>query len=171
MQPLTLFRGLFNWQNIGLQISLMKKLLYLFLFWLIVSCEKEEVKPQITVDSVILIEVQEVVASGKNYLVLKCETEKIYNCANYALDVTQVISKNNFSVNFTGMNTDDICATGLGPAKNNIILGALESPTYSLALNVNGFQNKGTLTITNTQILLNFPQQNGIQILNPVYTR
>jgi len=149
----------------------MKKLLYLFLFWLIVSCEKEEVKPQITVDSVILIEVQETVASGKNYLVLKFQTEKIYNCSNYAINVTHVITKNNFSVNFTGINTNDICATGLGSAKTNIILGALDSQTYSLALNVNGFQNKGTITITNTQILMDFPQQNGIRILNPVYNR
>ena len=149
----------------------MKKLLYLFFFWLIVSCEKEEVKPQITVDSIILVEVQEIMAGSEKKLILNCQTEKTYPCANYYIRAIQEVSDNKFSVMFTNIGTDGVCATALGPARTKIYLGSLDYGTYPLSIHVNGLRNTGTLTITNSQILLDIPQQNGIKITNPVYTR
>jgi len=149
----------------------MKKLLYLFFFWLIVSCEKEQTKPPITVDSLILIEVEDIMTNSEKKIILNCQTEKIYNCSNYYIDQTQIIADDKFSFIFNGIGTDKICTTALEPAKTTLYIGALASGAYPLSLKVNGLQNTGTLTVTDTKILLDFPQQNGLKILNPVYDR
>jgi len=149
----------------------MKKLLYLFFFWLIVSCEKEEARTQISIDADILIEVQEIILNSEKRVVLNCRTEKIYNCANYYIDRVQEKSADSITVNFKGISPDEICATALGPAQTKIDLGSLTNGLYSLTLKINHVENNGLLTITDSQIHLDFPQQYGIQILNPVYTR
>jgi len=149
----------------------MKNLLYLFFFGLIVSCEKEEARTQISIDTDILIEVQEITLNSEKRVVLNCRTEKIYNCANYYIDRVQEKSADSITVNFKGISPDEICATALGPAQTKIDLGSLTNGLYSLTLKINHVENNGLLTITDSQIHLDFPQQYGIQILNPVYTR
>jgi len=149
----------------------MEKLLYLFFFWLIVSCKKEETTSQIYIDADILIEVQEITVSSEKKVVLNCSTEKIYNCSNYYIDLVKEKSADSITVDFNGISSDEICATALGPAKTKIDLGFLTNGFYALTLKINHLENNGLLTITDSQILLDFPQQNGIQILNPVYTR
>jgi len=149
----------------------MKKLLYLFFFWLIVSCKKEGATSQISINADILIEVQEITISSEKRVALNCSTEKIYNCSNYYIDLVQEKSADSITVNFKGISPDEICATALGPAKTKIDLGSLTNGLYSLTLNINHLENNGLLTITDSQILLDFPRQDGIQILNPVYTR
>jgi len=149
----------------------MKKLLYLFFFWLIVSCEKEEATSQIYIDSDILIEVQEITVSSEKKVVLNCSTEKIYDCSNYYIDLAQEKSADSITVDFNGISPDEICAPALSPAQTKINLGSLINGFYPLTLKIKQVENNSLLTVTDSQIHLDFPQQDGIRILNPVYTR
>ena len=149
----------------------MKKIFNLLWLVLLFSCETEE--PQIIspIDSVIKVETKEVTAGNQKKVILACRTEKIFNCSNYIIKTERQAGSNTFEFVFLGTGIGGICFTALGPARADLYLGTLENGTYTVKLNESSFANTGTLTVTNTEILLNFPQPNGILILNPVYKR
>lgn len=147
----------------------MKKLGILLSMLLLISCEKEE-SEQIPIDSDILIEVKEVGSDPKR-IVIVGKTEKEYNCYNNTIVTNKRFTQNTIEITFKAVEGDTKCATAMGPATTEIDLGALDNGEYSLQLNTTTTKNEGLLKLTTTEIILEYSQQEGIDILTPVVQR
>ncbi|GAB3534078.1 hypothetical protein GCM10027443_20650 [Pontibacter brevis] len=147
----------------------MKKLGILLSMLLLISCEKEE-SEQIPIDSDILIEVKEVGSDPKR-IVIVGKTEKEYNCYNNTIVTNKRFTQKTIEITFKAVEGDTKCATAMGPATTEIDLGALDNGEYSLQLNTTTTKNEGLLKLTTTEIILEYSQQEGIDILTPVVQR
>ena len=80
---------------------------------------------------------------------------------------------NSLKINFQHVSPDASgkCGAAVGPATAEINLGTLDTGIYTIELNNGVLENKGTLEITSTELILDFPQQKGIDILTPVVLR
>jgi hypothetical protein len=150
--------------------KLMRKLVILLLPFMLLACDKEE-RAQIALDSIIQIEVKEEVSGGASHIWLVCKTEKKYPCFNYKISAAKQATPNSIEILFKSITGDDKCATAFGPATVEINLGALSDGVYHLQLNTPTTENKGLLKVTATQIILEFNQSDGIEILTPVVQR
>ena len=139
------------------------------LLLLLLSCEKEEAIHPIS--STIHIQPTEANIANEKRIFLHCATAKTYTCSNFNIITTQETRANLVRVNFAGIDNIKYCATSLGPAQAKIDLGILPNGDYTLELNGKSFRNSGTLKVTATEIKLDFPIQDGIAILNPVFKR
>lgn len=150
----------------------MKKLFWIPVLLFVLSCEKES-DPSLPVDSVVEVEIAEVSIDGAEKIVLSGKTRKEYSCSNYTINHRTANGEEAFSITFEEVVSDPEgrCFTALGPARAQIVLGALENGVYDLSLNNGALTNRGTLEVSDTEIVLNFPQQNGIEILTPVVLR
>ncbi len=150
----------------------MKKLFWIPVLLFVLSCEKDA-DPGLPVDSVIEVEIAEISVDGEEVMILSGKTRKEYSCSNYIINHSTAYGEEAFSITFEEVVPDPEgrCFTALGPARAQIILGALENGVYELSLNSGPFTNRGTLEVSDTEIILNFPQQNGIEVLTPVVLR
>ena len=147
--------------------NLMSIILVLFLF----NCEEETKVAVQKIESAIQVEIKETAGENGKRIILDCKTEKIYTCYNYTIQTERQNKNNGFAIQFTGTSLGPVCLDALGPARTQLDLGVLANGVYSLELNNMGTVNKGVLRVTDIQIMLDFPQLNGIQIITPVYNR
>lgn len=148
----------------------MKRLLWIAFLSLTFACEKEDAELT-PVDSVIQVEVKEALIEDSQMIILSCQTEKEYSCINFSIITDVKREENSFTVSFLGIDGQKICATAIGPANAEINFGALENGLYKLELNSGSWKNKGTLVVSDQKLVLDFPQQNGIEILTPSVQR
>lgn len=150
----------------------MKKQLFLLLalsMMLPLACKKEVLLNETAIDSKILIGIREYLSDNK--VVLACKTENFYPCMNYPILTTQSHDGNQVTVTFESVFETDICLTAIGPASTEIDLSALSNGQYELTF-INGqVENKGWLKISDSEIILDFKTQNGIEITTPVMKR
>ena len=147
----------------------MRKIVAVLGLLLFFSCEKEETSHPIS--STIQIQTNELAIGNEKRIFLSCATEKIYACSNFNIITSQQAQPNLFQVHFSGIDNIKHCATAIGPARAEIELGALKNGEYLLELNAKAFRNSGKIKITDSEIILSFPHQQGIAIMNPVYKR
>ncbi len=151
----------------------MKKYMFLLLalpVMLPLACEKETLLNETAIDSKILIDIREYLRDNK--IVLACKTENFYPCMNYSILTTQSYNGGNqVTVMFQGVFETDICLTAIGPASTEIDLSALSNGQYELTF-INGkVENKGWLKISDSEIILDFKTQHGIEITTPIMKR
>lgn len=150
----------------------MKKLTIFVLLTLFVACEQnnDDLLNKNAIDSKIKVDAREYLDTKK--IVLNCQTEKAYPCVNYPILTEQHFNKNNqLSITFTNVVETDICFTAIGPATTMIDLSKLTNGLYELELNNASLKNKGVLKISDSEIVLDFKNQNGIEITTPVVKR
>lgn len=147
----------------------MSNLKWIFVLLIGFSCSKEEV--EILQVPLIQIAVKEVTAAGSQNIILSCRTEKEYNCSNNSIIAEKEIKAKSIEVAFLGISFPEICATAIGPARREIDLGPLGNGVYEVEILAGTFTNKGILEISEQQVRLEFPQQNGIEILTAVVER
>lgn len=147
----------------------MKKVVYLLFLLFTVACHKEEELTGGLLDSTVQIEAK--IDKGTERIFLFCKTAKKYDCYNYKIATTTQTNGQPFHITFRGIIEASQCANASGPARAEINLGDLQAGEYALTLAVGDFSNNGTLQVTETEISLSFPQQNGIEILTPVIQR
>lgn len=155
----------------------MKRLVGFALLFLAFACKKEEVVTDFSLDSEVQVQLEVSDTKQANLVEIKlvCKTEKEYGCANYTI-LTQkekeiVQGDEAIQITFLGVQSPDICATAFGPAYTEIELGSFGQGVYMLHLNTPLFTNKGLLEITEEEVKLYFPQQDGIEILTPAVQR
>ncbi|MGV8092283.1 MAG: hypothetical protein AB2L24_10515 [Mangrovibacterium sp.] len=147
----------------------MKKISIFVIVALLVACEQDEdpLKKN-AIDSKIKIEPREYLDLNSRQLVLYCQTEKAYPCINYPILTEQVFQENKLSITFTSVLETDFCLTAVGPASAIINLGNMANGQYELELNNAELKNKGTLKISDSEITLDFKNQNGIEIVRQI---
>jgi hypothetical protein len=145
------------------------KLLAMFFVLLMIACDKEDESQSSPIDSIILITATE--TSSTNEIVLDCRTKKQYQCFNYKIVSTKRTSENSIEISFVAIDSGNICATAFGPATTKINLGVLPIGEYSLTFEIMGEQNNGLLIVTQTQIIFEFDNLEGIEILTPIVQR
>jgi hypothetical protein len=150
----------------------MKYLSCIPLLFLFFSCEKEP-EGELLIDSIVEVEMTETAASAAGEVFLNCKTLKEYICYKYVIGYDKAGEDNIIRINFQHVmpGTTQQCATAVGPATARISLGKLENGDYAIELNNGKMLNKGTLEVTNAELILNFPKQTGIDILTPVVLR
>src|SRR5690606_23994594 len=65
----------------------------------------------------------------------------------------------------------DFCFTAIGPATTTIGLGDIGNGEYELELNNGALKNKGRLIVTDTDVILDFMGQGGIEIVRQTTKR
>ena len=145
------------------------KLISMLLVIVVLGCDKDDENTDNSIDSIIEISANETSPSGE--LVLDCRTKKQYNCSNYKIVSTARSDQNSIEISFTAVELGNLCATALGPATTKVNLGILPIGEYNLTLEIMGEQNRGLLIITQTQIIFEFDNLEGIQILTPTVPR
>lgn len=150
----------------------MKNLFWIPLITLLFSCEKVQ-ENELLIDSVVEIQMLDAAAAGSGDLLLRCKTLKEYICYNYVIGYNKAGEGNTLKISFqhVSLGASQQCATAIGPATAEVNLGILEDGLYDLELNNGKLVNKGTLEVTAKELILNFPQQKGIDILTPVVLR
>ncbi|MHB1688061.1 MAG: hypothetical protein ACYCVH_11890 [Ignavibacteriaceae bacterium] len=110
------------------------------------------------IDSKILFDVSE---SYDNYnvgtpprLYLTLSTEKAYGCSNFSIVTSVQINNNNLFVRLSGVSEPNICLTALGPATSRTKID-LADGDYSLQIIYPGFKDKYSLTISDSNVLIN----------------
>lgn len=137
-----------------------------------VACDLANNSQPITgIESQIIITPVEALGESSRSLSLVCNTEKIYPCINYPLLTNKVVNENGILITFEGVEETNICLTALGPATATLDLGLVEIGQRDLELNTFVHRNIGNLTITDSEIILDFPQQNGIEVSRKVTKR
>lgn len=145
------------------------KLFFMFFGLLLVACDKEdEGLDKSPIDSKVLISARE---SSSGEIFLDCKTDKEYSCFNYKILATKQTAENSIEISFEAIEVDGKCATASGPATTTINLGVLAIGEYGLTFNSMGVSNKGLLIVTQDQILLQFDNLEGIEILTPIVQR
>lgn len=150
----------------------MKNSIILLIAILFVACGQSEadlLKNNI-IDSKIRIDIREYLDTRK--IILNCATEKVYPCINYGIASKQHLDRNNLlSVTFTDIIDPGICLTAIGPAKGEVDLSNLSNQQYELELNNGNLKNWGVIKISDSEIVLDFKNQKGIEIVTPVLKR
>lgn len=142
------------------------------LLLLTVSCDfTNNFQPITGIESQIIITPVEVLGESSRSLNLLCKTEKIYPCMNFPLLTNMAIMENGFVITFEGVEETDFCLTALGPATASLDLGNAMTGQRNMELNTPTQRNACNLTITQSEIILDFPQQNGIEIIRKVTKR
>ncbi len=144
-------------------------LLAMLFAFVIFGCDKEDEGTVTAIDSIIEISANETSPSGE--IVLDCRTKKQYNCSNYKIVSTKRTGQNSIEISFIAVELGNLCATALGPATTKINLGVLPIGEYNLTFEVMGEQNNGLLKVTQTQIIFEFENLEGIEILTPTIQR
>ncbi|WP_224997184.1 hypothetical protein [Cesiribacter sp. SM1] len=150
----------------------MKYLFCIPVFLLIFSCEKGP-GDELLIDSLVEVEMAEAAVGGGEQVVLHCKTLKEYICYDYVIGYDRNGDGDVIRIDFQHIapGASQQCASAVGPARASINLGNLENGEYAIELN-NGKQlNKGTLEVSDKELILNFPKQTGIDILTPVVLR
>lgn len=146
--------------------------IFICIAWLclLFACSKEEVG-KVPLEGIIQVEVKEITIDDSPRIMLSCRTIKEYPCANYSIITDQEVIDEPLKITFLAIEAPHNCFTALGPARAEIDLGTLENGIYDLIINNQSLANHGSLEITDQAIVLNFPQQNGIEIINPTVQR
>lgn len=137
-----------------------------------ISCaDNDSQLKQNPIDSKIIIETREVLASESRSLTFHCKTEKIYPCMNYPILTKSAANENSFEITFTGVGEMMLCLTALGPATTTVDLDVVPNGEYQIELNNAALKNKGFLRVSEAEIKLIFQTENGIEILRPTTRR
>lgn len=148
----------------------MRKTTIFILVFFNLACEKEDLLKGNAIDSAIEIEIREDL--GSKSIVLVCKSEKQYPCVNFPILTEQSFKENNkISITFTNVDESEICFTTMGPAIAKIDLKGLSNGKYELELNNGGLKNKGAISISDTEISLDFKNLKGIKIAMPLVKR
>lgn len=150
----------------------MRNFLIFILCLFTVACDLANNSEPITaLESKIIITPIEVLGESSRSLSLISKTEKIYPCMNFPILTDKSINQNGIFITFLGVEETDFCLTALGPATAVLDLGIVKTGPMSLELNTTLHRNPGQLTITDTEINMDFQQQNGIEIVRNVTKR
>ncbi|WP_026463291.1 hypothetical protein [Adhaeribacter aquaticus] len=150
----------------------MKKIFLLIFFNLILTACKDELLQLDPMDSAVRLSLREVHNQNKSHILLVVFTRKEFTCANYEILSSAAIGKKAIAINLFGIKPPPrICSYAFGPAVAVIDLGNLRNGNYELHINKGGAFDKGSLTITSSEIKLDFPIQPRIDILTPVLKR
>lgn len=128
----------------------MKKIIFLLtLVFIIGSCKKDYQLEDI--DSDILVSA----INQDSEIEIKGETEREYNCSNYAITNCYKTRKNEIYIHFKKVQVSDMCLTSLGPAKCTIGMGKLANGEYPITFELNNKKTKGKLKVgTTTELIL-----------------
>ncbi|WP_373524327.1 hypothetical protein [Aquiflexum sp.] len=150
----------------------MRNFLILITCLFTVACDLANNSQPITaIESQIIINPVEVLGESLRSLSLVCKTEKIYPCINYPLLTDKIIKENGIFITFKSVEETTFCLTALGPATAILDLGNVRTGQNNMELNTTSHRNAGNLTITDSEIIVDFPQQNGIEISRKVTKR
>ncbi len=151
----------------------MKKILIIPIFAIsFLACESDEITKKQAIDSDIQVVLKELLAPQGSVWVLECETEKIYPCDNYGISYAQRYDLESITLTFLEVPEIETCLTALGPATTMIGLGSITgNGEYEISLNNGAVENKGTLTLTDTEIILELSSENGIEIMRKTTKR
>lgn len=137
-----------------------------------VACDLANNSQPITaIESKIIITPMEVLGESSRSLSLVSKTEKIYPCINYPLLTDKIVKENGIFITFKSVEETTFCLTALGPATAILDLGNVGNGQSNMELNTTSHRNAGNLTITDSEIIVDFPQQNGIEIVRKVTKR
>lgn len=137
----------------------------------LIACDNDTLPVDAYVDSRIEVVPLEYPVAGATQLGLRCRTEKTYPCSNYSIVTELTYSENKISATFVGIHEMDICLTALGPASTVIDLSDVSNGEYELELNNGVLKNHGRLIISDSEIILDFQLQRGIEIIRKTTKR
>jgi hypothetical protein len=149
---------------------MMPRFLYLFVLVLLLACRREEAAPAYPLDSTVLVEIKEVRIADKKHVVLSCQTQKSYPCANFYIKSAFQQAAGKITIEFLGIGSDRLCPAAQGPARIDLDLGPLANGQYPIVLHHQA-ANAGTLQVSEGAIRLELPQPSGVQVVNPVFVR
>jgi hypothetical protein len=133
---------------------------------MLVACDnKDDDLRNNPIDSKISIETREVLGSESRSLTFYCRTEKSYPCINYPLAFSLNKANGKYELTFSGIIETKICLTAIGPATATVNLNNVPNGFYSFEVNNANLQNCGNLKVSDSEIVLNFSKQNGIEIV------
>ena len=137
----------------------------LLIFFGLHSCKKTETTS--TFNENLKIKMSEIVDSTKRTLLLNCFTEKIYECSNYSIQSTYVLTNDKLTINFIQIVSPSICLTSLGPASTLIKLEGLTNKVYEIELNFGATKITGQLNVLAGSFQATLPTQPKVQFVNP----
>jgi len=150
----------------------MRKVVLFYMLMLTLSCASDDIGlASNPIDSNIVIEVGEELEHDSRRITLFCKTEKIYPCYNFGILTDTRTYDDAQEITFTKVDQQRVCLTALGPAKATVELGDLPNGEYSIALNNANLKNKGTLRVTDSEIVLQFGRTKGIQFVRSATKR
>lgn len=131
------------------------------------SCKKSDTALTSTFNENLKIKMSETVDSTKRTLFLNCFTEKIYECSNYGIQSTFVLTNDKITINFIQIVVPSICLTSLGPASTVIKLDGLANKIYEIELNFGATKISGQLNVSANSFKATLPTQTKVQFVNP----
>lgn len=137
----------------------------LLIFFGLHSCKKTETTS--TFNENLKIKMSETVDSTKRTLFLNCFTEKIYECSNYGIQSTYLLTNDKITINFIQIVAPSICLTSLGPASTLIKLEGLTNKIYEIELNFGATKISGQLDVSASSFKATLPTQTKVQFVNP----
>ena len=99
-------------------------------------------------------------------LVLLCETQNDYSCANYNIRTTLNIKNDKIEIKFKDIYKPEFCLTAIGPASVALDLKKLSGKTYDMVFYHNKRKITGQLTVTAEGYNLEVESQKKIEIKN-----
>ncbi|MCU0436799.1 MAG: hypothetical protein MUC49_02730 [Raineya sp.] len=128
------------------------------------SCKKNE--PSFSFNENLKVKISEGVEDAQRIFLLNFITEKIYECSNYRILTTQVITNDKIVINFIQIEKPEICLNSLGAASTTIKLQGLENKSYTLELNFGSSKILGVLKVSATDFEIELPNQTKVQKAN-----
>ena len=119
----------------------------------------------------VTIRMFETVDSTKRTLILDCNTEKIFICANYQLETSYILANDKITISFTGISEPKICLDSPRPASARLSLDGLENKAYPLEINLGTRKFFGQLNVTSESFQVTLLPQIKFQFINPELKR
>ena len=105
--------------------------------------------PITPIESRIFIDPWENLEATQRVFILKCRTEKIYNCFNFTIINRVDLTRESMTISFLGVHKPQICLTALGPARATLDLGSLSAGVYPMEIAMNGRTSGFQLEVSN----------------------
>jgi len=142
------------------------KRLLLFFLSLLMACENTDDRlSNNPINSKIFIEARELLGPNTRSLTFFCKTETNYPCINYPINYSFSNTESLYNITFSDVGEVGLCFTAIGPATATINLNSIPNGVYQLEINNANLHNKGSLKVSDSEINLNFSEQNGIEIV------
>ena len=140
-------------------------------YWLILllmisfSCSKESDPYVHPIDSTIRIDVDDLLDSASQSIILKCETIKEYHCTGFELKYRLVTEGYQIKLDFTHIYEHQGCFDQITPAHADIDLGDLKDGYYDFEITINRKLSSGWLIVRGKEISARFNSHIGFSII------
>lgn len=125
------------------------------------ACDRSEL---LTDTEPLELELVEALAPKGGQLQLALSTERIYDCANYTIDIELENQTESVNVKVNGIQNPGSCIGSRGVASNSVAIGA-ENAVYNFRLKQGDHVSEGVIRVTDTHYYLDMSSEDMLTVL------